>query len=645
LVPLEHLIDGTRRFAREDFAQPVRFAGNDEFGQLAHSMNHMASRLARQIGAMRALSDIDQKILTQLDIRDVIEGVHARLLELLPRCIPAVFVFDDREAGFGTVHIPSQASEPRTQFKVPIQARHLTGFQQSRDGVWMDVDGSQVQGFVSILAKLGADHCLALPIVSNDNLDGALLIGLGGRHEIDNELIQQASDLASRVGVALAAHAREAQLVYRAHHDDLTGLPNRALLQERLQLEMARARRNGEQLAVLFLDLDRFKAVNDTLGHQAGDQVLRVATERLRSCLRDCDTVARFGGDEFVVLLSGLDKPYHAAQIAGQILAVLAQPVLIGDNACFVGASIGVAMFPTDGATVDELLRRADIAMYKAKAAGRGRFIFSEESMNVEQRERSVMERELRKAITLGQLTVMYQPRVDLRDGRLCGAEALVRWHHPELGWVSPAKFIPLAEDLGLVADIGAWILRHVCEQLVQWQTAGHTPGTVSVNVSAKQFTNGRFVAQVADIILSTGVSPNTLQLEITEGVLIESHELVISMLERIKKTGVSIALDDFGTGYSSISYLRRLPVDVLKIDQSFIRDMALDADARSVVQAIIGLAKSLRKMIVAEGVETAAQAALLAQWGCDEGQGYYFGRPLTSEGLRDNMGKRLPLA
>ena len=643
LVPLERLVEGTRRIAREEFDQPVQVERDDEFDQLAHSLNSMASRLGSQIGAMRALSEIDQGILSHLDIKQIIERVHGRLLEILPKAVVSVIVLDHTSANRDTACLWQSANAQLNQVQVPFDPRNRADFVRWRNGMWLAVDEPDVPDFVAMQSSLGVSHCLVIPIIWRNEVDGALLVGLADQKDINNELIEQVRDLGNRVGVALAAHTREAQLEYRAHHDDLTGLPNRALLRERLQQELAHARRDGSQLALLFLDLDRFKSVNDSMGHDAGDRLLCVAADRLRTCVRECDTVARLGGDEFVVLLTDLRNPQQAAKLAGQILTLLSQPFQIDGSTCFIGASIGVSVFPADGATGEELLKRADMAMYRAKAAGRGRVIFSEERMDIEQRERAVMERELRQAIMRDQLSVHYQPRFVLHDGRLCGAEALLRWQHPELGWVPPATFIPLAEEVGMIEEIDAWVLRHVCGQLAAWKLAGYAIGVVAVNVSGRQFKSDKLVSQVLDALESFGLAPHELELEVTEGVLIDNVELAIDLLDQIKQTGVSIALDDFGTGYSSLTYLRRLPVDVVKIDQSFVRDLTQDEDARSIGQAIISLAHALRKSVVAEGVETLEQANLLRAWGCDVVQGYYFARPLPAQALQDMMGQAMP--
>jgi diguanylate cyclase (GGDEF)-like protein len=642
LVPLERLIEGTQRITREEFDRPVPVQGNDEFGQLASSLNNMASRLGRQIGALRALSEIDQVILSHLDIEQIIVRVQARLLEILPQAVVGMIVFDRDSADFGTAYLRRKTDAEPTKVPVPLQMRHVIDYAEFRAGVWCDLNGPDLPSFISMQAGLGAKHCFFIPIFWRDEMRSAIVIGVADRADMNDELIEQARDLGRRVEVALAAHAREAQLVFLAHHDDLTGLPNRALLSERLQRELAHARRNDRQLALLFLDLDRFKSVNDSVGHEGGDHLLRLVADRLHACVREGDTVARLGGDEFVVLLTDLDSALPAAKLAKEIVALLSQPFEIGGNDCFISVSIGVAVFPGDGATAEELLKHADIAMYRAKNSGRGRFVFFEESMNIELLERALMERELRLAIAREQFTVHFQPRVGLRDGRLQGAEALLRWNHPEFGWVEPGKFIPLAEDVGLIEEIGAWVLRQVCAQLVTWQEAGYPVITVSVNVSTRQLKSRNLIDQVRDALESTGLEPSALQLEITEGSLIDDVEFVINMLGRCKQAGVTIALDDFGTGYSSLSYLKRLPIDVLKIDQSFVRDLVHDEAARSIVMALIVLAQALHKSVVAEGVETRAQAKMLQEWDCDQAQGFYFSPALTAAELEALLGQRV---
>ena len=638
LGPLERLIEGTKRIAREDFDHPVRIWRNDEFGQLAGAFNNMANRLKQQLVAMRALSEIDQLILSHLDVGQIVERVQRRVLEVLPQVVVGVIVPDDMSAEWATVYLRRKEDAQSSQIREPMGQLCLADFLNKRDGTWLRIDDPALPNAMGMLGGVGMAHVFVWPIIAHDEVVGLLAIGINAQPDQYPGIHAQIRDLGSRIGVALAAHAHEKQLVFLAHHDGLTGLPNRLFLSERLQQELAYARRHHTKLALLFIDLDRFKNINDSHGHEVGDQLLCQVAQRLTSQVRDCDTVARLGGDEFVILQTGVQAPKHAAKLAETLLQALAQSFQMADTANFIGGSIGIAMFPDDGQSAEDLLKHADIAMYRAKAAGRGRMVFFEDSMNQELCERSLLEQELHQAIDRNQLSVHYQPRIRLKDGRLIGAEALLRWQHPELGWVSPARFIPLAEDSGLIDQIGLWVLRQVCSQLALWQSAGYAIGSVSVNVSGRQFRATKLVEQVRDALAASGLAPELLELEVTEGVLIDDIEFVAEILDQLKQTGVSLALDDFGTGYSSMAYLKRLPIDVLKIDQSFVRDLEQDQGSRSIVQAIIALAHALNKSVVAEGVETQPQADLLLAWGCEEVQGYHFGRPMTAQALEQVM-------
>lgn len=633
LVPLERLIEGTRRIAREEFNQPVVVSRDDEFGQLAQALNRMAARLGRQIGTLRALGEIDQEILSRADMERVITRVQERLHELWPNAVTSMVVFDQQAADFGIVHLYAGESDMTSKVPSKLEPWLLEQLARDYDGLWFDVGGGDLPDFLSMVADAGARRILVLPIFWREQVSGLLAIGLMESREFSNELVQQARDLVNRIGVALAAHARDEQLKFRAYHDGLTGLPNRQLLVERLNQEMAHTRRNGKQLAVLFLDLDRFKKVNDSLGHDVGDRLLCQVAERLISSTREGDTVARMGGDEFVVLLPGLGNAQQAARLAGEMLGLMAEPFLIDGGTSYVGASIGVAIFPNDGSIAPELLKKADMAMYRAKATGRGRIIFFEEGMNRAQQEQTVLERELRLAIPRGQFSLRYQPRIRLADGKLTGVEALLRWQHPDLGEVSPEKFIPLAEEVGLIDEIGGWVLHQACEQLGRWQGAGYRIA-VSVNVSGRQLTSGRLGQQLRQALDAGQVTPAALELEVTEGTLLNNIEEVGEQLSRIKRTGVVIALDDFGAGYSSLSHLQRLPIDILKIDRSFIRDLGRSDGAGSIVHSIIALAHALGKTVVAEGVEHEQQAELLRIWRCEQAQGNYYSEPLAADEL-----------
>ncbi|MBL0224384.1 MAG: EAL domain-containing protein [Geobacteraceae bacterium] len=423
----------------------------------------------------------------------------------------------------------------------------------------------------------------------------------------------------------------EELLEYQASHDALTGLPNRNLLADRINQLLANARRYNMRVAVLFIDLDNFKLVNDSLGHALGDQMLVIQAERLHKIIRSGDTVARYGGDEFVVVVSNLEKSEDAATVAHNIQELVSRPFAIDGHEFGITCSIGISLFPKDGNDVDSLLKNADAAMYRAKEQSRNSFQFYTSEMNDRVVERMVIERHLRHALELGQLEVHYQPQVEVNNGQLVGVEALLRWHSPELGTVPPDRFIPLAEETGLIVQIGEWVLKTCCEQNKAWQKAGLTPVTISVNISARQLQKKDLSAVIAEILRESGLEPRFLELEIVESMVMHDVESAAVIMKDLKKLGIMLAMDDFGTGYSSLSYLKRFPFDKLKIDLSFVRDIMTDPESAAIARAIIAMAHNLNLRAIAEGVETKEQLDYLRQHGCDEIQGYYVSRPVTA--------------
>ncbi|MGE5514544.1 MAG: EAL domain-containing protein [Bacteroidota bacterium] len=424
-----------------------------------------------------------------------------------------------------------------------------------------------------------------------------------------------------------------------AYFDVLTGLPNRRLFTDRLQVAIANAHRHSQSLAIMFLDLDLFKRINDTLGHGVGDLVLVETSKRLGQCVREGDTVARLGGDEFVILLPELDHLEDAAKLAERVISYVKAPFVIDEHELYVTTSVGIAVYPDDGSTVEQLIKNADTAMYRAKDLGRNSYQLYTPSMNARSFERLAMESSLRHALSRGEFTLVYQGKVDLVSGRLSGVEALVRWRHPEMGLVSPTEFIPLAENMGLIGDIGTWVLKAACHQCKSWHDLGLPPVRIAVNVSALQFREGDVPAVVAEALRESGLSPNYLELELTESVLMQRVDEVAHVLRELRQMGVHISIDDFGTGYSSLSYLKRMPIDALKIDRSFVHDIledgkVTDGEGAEIVSTIINLAHNLRLRAVAEGVETEEQAAFLRERGCDEIQGYLISRPVSGEDL-----------
>jgi diguanylate cyclase (GGDEF)-like protein/PAS domain S-box-containing protein len=422
------------------------------------------------------------------------------------------------------------------------------------------------------------------------------------------------------------------QMAHSAHHDFLTGLPNRKLLNDRVGQAILSATRSMKKVAVLFLDLDGFKYINDSLGHSIGDRVLQSVAKRLVDSVRGSDTVSRQGGDEFVVLLSEVELSEGVAITARRLLQVGAEPHSIDHHDLYVTTCIGVSIYPDDGLDVETLIKNADTAMYQAKENGRQTYQFFKAAMNVRAVERQSIEGSLRRALERQEFAVHYQPKINLRTGEISGAEALMRWTHPTRGLVSPAQFIPVAEDCGLILPIGNWVLREACKQTRTWVEAGLPLGTMGVNISAVEFRNENFLEGVFAILKDTGLNPNLLELELTESVLMKRPESTASVLQALRAKGVQVAVDDFGTGYSSLSYLQKFSIDALKIDQSFVRRITTAPAETTIVTAVISMARSLKLRVVAEGVETLKELEFLQAHQCDEAQGYYFSRPVPPE-------------
>lgn len=428
--------------------------------------------------------------------------------------------------------------------------------------------------------------------------------------------------------------AIQARIQHLAYHDNLTGLPNRGLLQDRLAHSIARAERAGRKVAVLFIDLDNFKNINDTLGHDVGDELLREVAGRLAGCVRAGDTIARQGGDEFIVLLDNLDDGRGASVVAQKILNALRAAFALGGTEQHVSGSVGIAVFPEDGRDAQTLMKNADTAMFHGKGVGKNTYQYFTAQMNIAVKRRMTLESALRRAVLQKDFVLNYQPQVNLETGEIIAVESLVRWKTEDSGTVMPGDFIPLAEETGLISEIGEWVLREACRQNKEWQDRGLAPRRMAVNLSARQFTDKAFLDTVTRVLQDTGLDPRWLELEITESQVMRQTEGMILLLNRLSEMGVHLAIDDFGTGYSSLSYLKRLPVRSLKIDQSFIRDITVDPNDAAIVVAIINMARSLDLETIAEGVETAGQLALLRSKGCRVGQGFYFSAPISADNV-----------
>jgi diguanylate cyclase (GGDEF)-like protein/PAS domain S-box-containing protein len=428
-----------------------------------------------------------------------------------------------------------------------------------------------------------------------------------------------------------AARARSLEMSHLAQHDSLTDLPNRVLFNDRLTQAISLAERQGKQLAVLFVDLDHFKKINDSLGHGVGDKLLQSVARRLVSCVRRADTVSRMGGDEFVILLSQVEHEEDAAFSARKILRSLAVPHMIDSNSLDINASIGMSTYPTDGRDAESLMNNADAAMYEAKQQGRNSYKFFRWEMHARVAERQLLEADLRHALGRNEFLLHYQPKINLRTGQITGVEALIRWMQPQRGMLYPAQFVPIAEECGLILSIGRWVLLEACKQARSWSDSGLGVVPVAVNLSADEFGAKDFLSGVRAVLIATGVEPSNLELELTESVLMQDAESTVGTLRALKTMGVQLAIDDFGTGYSSFTYLRRFPMDALKLHQSFVQDITVDPGDATIVGAMISIGRSLKQRIIAEGVETLAQLNFLQRHDCGEGQGYYFSRPVAA--------------
>ena len=633
MVPLEKLIQGTSQLGRRDFSAQVEISSGDEFQTLATSFNTMAKRLGRQFDVMTTLSSIDRAILYELDIDRLMEEVLLSLRSMYGLECAGIVVIDreshDRVRLFS---ITADRKRPMT--------KHTHAGTDSRDMLLANTDGywatPEEIGWRGMECKSvsNAQHLFSFPFGSKSGPGGQLMLGFEDRTELDEDDIGYIREFADRIGVALSSVARDEQLFRQARYDGLTGLPNRFLLIERLKQEVAQAQRVDKTFAVLYVDLDRFKQVNDSLGHSAGDVLLQEAAIRLRDCVRESDTVARVGGDEFTILLGGFSDSTVARTVADHILAAMERSFLISGTENFVSASIGIAMFPHDGTDPGQLLRNADTAMYRAKASGRANYVFFEDDMNAEVVRIAKLDRELRHALAERQLLLHYQPQINLGDGSIYGVEALVRWEHPQRGVLKPGHFIDFAEDSGLIVTLGEFVLQEACRQYRIWRDAGIAVNSIAVNVSGRQFRQSGFANLVESVLRSTGTPATALSMEITENVLIEDVDVVIPILTHLKSLGIRIALDDFGTGFSSMSYLEKLPVDTLKIDRAFIS--TIDAAGRGgvIAKLVLDMARALNMNVVAEGLERPEHLNFLRDQECDVGQGFLFSKPLPPDVL-----------
>jgi len=522
-----------------------------------------------------------------------------------------------------------------------VAAENITGWSAAQAmgqpiaDIFRIIDGETRQAAPNtVQLVLEKDQVMGLPantvLIRQDGSEAAIEDSASPIHDLSGNL----------AGAVVVFHdiseskAMAVKMTHLAHHDFLTNLPNRVLLNDRIAQAISLAKRNSTQLAVLFLDLDNFKHINDSLGHATGDLLLKSVTNRLTDCVRNTDTVSRQGGDEFVILLAKTKDETDATLTAEKIITAMTQPHLLSRRALHITTSIGISVYPADGADAGTLIKNADTAMYHAKDNGRNNYQFFRGHMNTRAVERQNVESSLRQALEKNEFVLHYQPKVSLNTGAITGVEALLRWKHPKWGLLSPDRFLTIAEESGLIVPIGRWVLREACRQTKKWLDAIKTPVTIAVNISALEFRQPGFFAGVQKILSDTGLDPHMLELEITESVLMRDAETSTEILSKLKNIGVQLAVDDFGTGYSSLSYLQKFPIDVLKIDRSFVSEITSISDDGFIVSAVIGMGNSLKLRVVAEGIENEIQLAFLQVRDCEEGQGYLFSPPVVAETL-----------
>ena len=654
VLPLEELQKGTHRIAQRDFTSRVSVTSRDEFEQLASSFNTMATQLGRQFNALATAAEIDRAVLSATDSTAIVDTVLGRIRDVFPCSVVSVTLGIPDGAKAVTSVIQDYEKGGRHVERVGLRQSDVQALLTGPEVLELHA-GASIPSYLAPLTNLGATSFVVLPLSYQRQLSG--IIALGERFDLTptDEDRDQIRRLADQAAVALANARMLEQVRELAYYDSLTGLPNRLSYKERLAYALEQASRNQRLVAAFFIDLDHFSRVNDTLGHEVGDQLLRHVASRLRSCCREREDevgpavatltpeVARLGGDEFTVIMPGLHDAQDAGKLARRILSSFAHPVRVGTHEIFINASIGIAIYPYDGEDIDTLLMHADTAMYKAKEQGGSSYQTYSKSMTANALQRMTLENDLRRALERNEFEVHYQPIVDAYTNTVVGAEALLRWRHPELGLLLPSEFIPIAEENGLIVPMGEWILQSACLQNRAWQDAGLPRIRVGVNLSSRQLKRN-LSDTIGRALQISGLEPRYLCLELTESVLVNHQREGTEALHALRAMGLHLAVDDFGTGYSSFNYLKHFPLDTLKIDRSFIREIAIQPDDAAITTAIIAMGHALGLRVIAEGVETAAHLTLLQKQGCDEVQGYLIGRPVSADRFVDHLSRRRTL-
>jgi diguanylate cyclase (GGDEF)-like protein len=653
LVPLAELQQGTRRIAQRDFASRVAVSSRDEFEELAASFNAMATQLGRQFQALSTAADIDRAVLSATNAVEIVETLLARVRDVFPCGLASVTLIAPDGSKSLTSVVHDYRDGTRREVRVDLRSTDVQDLLDGPEVHVLDLPLVRSPSYLEPLLQLQPSTVVILPLRFQRQLMGIIALGEAVSSGQPEDRVQ-VRRLADQVAVALVNAQMLEQVRSLAYYDSLTGLLNRLSYKERLSRALEDAHRHGRLVAAFFIDLDHFSRINVSLGHEAGDQLLQQVALRLRASCREREDevgpaaealtpdVARLGGDEFTVIMPGLSEPQDAGKLARRILSSLAHPIRLADRDIFVNASIGIAIYPQDGEDLETLLMHADAAMYQAKEQGGGSYQSYSRTMNATALQRLTLENSLRRAIEREEFEVHYQPIVDARTGATVGAEALVRWRHPELGLLLPSEFISLAEENGMIVPLGEWVLYRACTDNRSWQSMGLPAIRVNVNLSSRQIKRSLTEA-VARVLQASSLDARYLGLELTESVLVNHQKEGTDTLHALRAMGLHLSVDDFGTGYSSFSYLKRFPLDTLKIDRCFVREIASHPDDAAITTAMIAMGQALGLKVVAEGVETDAQSRLLRGQGCDEMQGYLFGRPMPADRLAKFLASSRP--
>ncbi len=641
---LAELSNALRELALGRYQRVALEGAGDAPRAVAQEFNRTIAVLEDKMRAMASLNDIDRMLLESVDLESCLDQLLERVGKITG-CDSAMLVLLDRDASeYGRAYLTASGEQAPVS-RVSLDSLLVSQLAQERGGLTVARFEPGRHSVLEPLHAHGAEFFWLWPVFSQESMAALLVVGYRGVPQVAAEIAGFGTECASRIGVALSNSARGEQLYRQAHFDALTGLPNRLLFRDRLSQELASAADGRLRGALLYVDLDHFKKINDTVGHNAGDQLLQIVAQRLRACIKEGDTVARLGGDEFTVILRSVGTADAAQRVAARLIAALQEAVNIGGRDHFVRASIGITLFPDDATALDELMRNADLAMYRAKADGRARSVFYNRAM--QRMPALAAESGLHNALQRREFSLYYQPQYALSDGSLSGLEALLRWQPPREAMRYPGQFVPAAEQSGLIVDIGAWVLEAGCTQMAEWCAAGVAPPRLALNVSVFQLRQAEFPKLVRRALERAGVAPERLEFEVTESVF--ADEEALATLHKLSALGVHLSLDDFGTGYSSLGYLRAHPVQSIKIDRSFIEEVATNITAATLAETMITMAHALGKKVVAEGVETMKQLEFLRERRCDYAQGFYLARPAAAaditallEGQNDNTGSEL---